>query len=144
YEAGLIGGNVVGSVPYLRECIVAGAVRSAIGDNNPVVGECDVRACPVRCRSDGAGYGVRRARSCNREHLYDREIVTVRCRCDVVDRHTRAAGWSGKVLALHPVGIAVWSKILMNHRLIGSERPCYRIVKVVTNPENPRIVSSGY
>src|SRR5262249_52475319 len=143
-EAGLAGDNVVGSFLYLRKRIIAGAVRSAIGDHNPVVGERDVRAGPVCCRPYGAGYGVCRASGSNGKHLDDCEIVTVRSWCNVINRHGRTVGVSGKVLALDPVSIADWSEVLMDHRLIGSERSRYGIVIVITNPEDPRIVSSRY
>jgi len=77
------------------------------------------------------------------QHFADRQIVAVAGRCSVVDRNRCTAQRSWGILHLHPVSVARGGQILVNDGLGCPWSARGRIVVVVSDSEDPRIISCG-
>src|SRR5271166_56513 len=76
-------------------------------------------------------------------HFGDTQVISVRSRGRIVDGHRRPAERSRTILHLYPVSIARWREELMYDRLVCARRSGDCIVVIVSNAEDPRVISRG-
>ena len=77
------------------------------------------------------------------QHLNQGEVVTVSCRCCVIDGHSRPTERSRRVLPLHPEGIESGHQELMDLGLVGAGSGGKCPIPVVAHAEHPGVITRG-